>query len=319
MSEISKFKLSGPILVTGGTGFVGSHLVHALVERGFEVHVLARPASNFWRLEGIISKISVHHGDLSDKASIEKIVKKIKPKGIFHLGVASVVSGVGADNGTIIATNVLGTINLFEATASLPYDFFVSMGSFLEYGFKDHPIAESEICQPGELYGVTKLAATLYGQALARAQNKPIVTLRLFTPYGPANEKERLTSKIIAQALAGKEIALTRPTVSRDFVFVSDVVELLLEAADKAEKYKGEIFNIGSGVRTSIGDVVSHILQKTQSKSEVKWGTFRSVSYDSDVWQADMTETFSHFSWRPKVSLHAGLDRTIEHFKKFGF
>ncbi len=316
MNKIFKPKLSGPILVTGASGFVGSHVARKLVSLGCDTHVLVRPTSDLWRLKDIVPKITLHYGDLADKASVEKIITTVKPKGIFHLGAATVVSGLGVGSETMIATNVLGTANLMDAASSYPYDFFVTMGSFLEYGFKDHPIAESELCQPGELYGITKLLGTLYGQSLARSTGKPIVTLRLFTPYGPWNEKERLTHKIIASALQGKDIALTRPTVSRDFVFIDDIVEALLEAAEKASKYRGEIFNLGSGVRTPIGDVVSYILKKTGSKSEVKWGAFHSVSYDSDIWQADMTKTFSRFSWRPKHSLHAGLDKTIEHFKK---
>ena len=311
-------KLKGPILVTGATGFVGSHVARKLVSQGADVHILVRPTSNLWRLNDIIPKISLHWGDLADKGSVGKIMSMLKPKGIFHLGAAIVISGHGAGSETIIATNVLGTVNLMDTASSHPYDFFVAMGSFLEYGFKDHPIKENELCEPGELYGVTKLAGTLYGQALARASGKPIVTLRLFTPYGPYNEKERLTHKIIASALADRDIALTRPTVSRDFVFIDDIVELILEAAENALKYRGEIFNLGSGARTPIGDVVSYLLKKTGSKSKVKWGAFRDVSYDNDTWQADMAKTFSCFSWRPKHTLHTGLDSIIEHFKKHG-
>lgn len=320
MTETSKQKMSfnGPILVTGASGFVGSHITRKLVELGTNVHILMRPTSNLWRLKNISSKVTFHHGDLADRATLEQIFTKVKPRGIFHFGVASVVSGLGAPNETMISTNVSGTVNLIDVASSYPYDFFVAMGSFLEYGFKDHPIKENEICEPGELYGITKLLGTLYGQALERSASKPMLTLRLFTPYGPWNEKERLTHKIIASALAGKEIALTHKTVSRDFVFIDDIVDLVLEAATKAGEYKGEIFNLGSGVRTTIGEVVSYILKKTGSKSEVKWGTFRTVSYDSDAWQADMAKTFSHFSWRPKIFPEQGLDKTIQHFKEFG-
>ena len=228
------------------------------------------------------------------------------------------VSGRGAKNETIIQTNVGGTIALLDAASTVGFDFFVITGSFLEYGFKDHPIREDERCEPGELYGVTKLAGTLYGSALARARKQPIVTLRIFTPYGPQNDERRLTHLLISSALRGEPISLTRPTVSRDFIFAPDAVELILEASEKAGEYRGEIFNAGSGVRTPIGDAVSYILERTASKSEVKWGGFRSVSYDSDAWQADMTKTFSHFEWKPKHSLYEGLDTTIEHFKKYG-
>ncbi|HBV01195.1 MAG TPA: hypothetical protein DEF00_02235 [Candidatus Taylorbacteria bacterium] len=311
-------KLDGPVLITGASGFVGSHVVRKLVSDGARVHALVRKTSNLWRIQDILHDITLEYADLADSESIAQAITKVKPKGIFHLGVSNVVSGLGAKNETIIQTNALGTVALLDAASAASFDFFVMTGSFLEYGFKDHPVREDELCEPGELYGVSKLAGTLYGAALGRSQKKPIVALRLFTPYGPFNEPQRLTHQVIASALHVAPIALTSPTISRDFIFVDDAVELILEASQKAGEYRGEIFNAGSGVRTPIGDAVSYILEQTSSKSEVKWGSFRSVSYDSDTWQADMTKTFSHFSWRPKYSLHEGLDKTIEHFRKYG-
>lgn len=311
-------KLDGPLLVTGASGFVGSHVVRALVSNGTRVHALVRKTSNLWRLASVQKDITLEYGDFADLDSIGDIITRVKPKGVFHLGVSNVVSGLGEKNETIIQTNVLGTAALLDRASAAGFDFFVSIGSFLEYGIKDHAIKETELCEPGELYGVTKLAGTLYGIALARAKKLPIVALRLFTPYGSCNDEKRLTHHVIASALCNVPIALTRPAVSRDFIFVDDAVTLMLEAAEKANKCGGEIFNAGSGVRTPIGDAVSYILQKTASKSEVKWDSFRDVSYDSDTWQADMAKTFAHFLWRPKHSLHEGLDKTIEHFKGHG-
>jgi len=308
---------SGPILVTGATGFVGSALVRRLVSSGAAVHILARKTSSPWRIKDI-PEIALHYGDLANADSVKTVVNKVQPRGIFHLGVSNLIGAVGADNETLIQTNIGGTAHLLDVASAVGFDFFVTVGSFLEYGFRDHPVREDERCEPGELYGVTKLFGTLYGSALARSKNQPIVSLRLFTPYGPRNEPKRLTHAVISQALADKPIALTSPTISRDFIFIDDVVELLLEASRKAKEYRGEVFNAGSGIRTPLGDVVSYILEHTGSQTEVRWGSYHSVSYDSDAWQADMTKTFAHFSWRPKHSLHAGLDRTIEHFEKYG-
>lgn len=312
------WKLKGPVLVTGATGFIGSHVVHELVTQGVDVHVFVRKTSSLSRLSDVRKKITIYKGDLSDKTSVEKVVKRVKPKGIFHFGVASVVSGLGVDAKSMIATNFLGTVNLINAVAPLKYDFFVMTGSFLEYGFKKHPIREEEVCNPNEIYGITKLASTLYGSAHALSEQKPIVVCRLFTPYGPYNDPARLTHRIIERALNNKDIQLTNPQVSRDFVYIDDIVELLLEVASHASKHAGQIFNVGSGVRTKLEDVVSYIVKTMSSKSVAKWGAFRAVSYDSDAWQADMKKTYSHFSWRPKTSLKMGIDKTIAHFRDKG-
>ncbi len=310
-------KVNGPIFVTGASGFVGSHLARALALRHEKVHLLVRKSSDLFRLRDILKKVTLHYGDLTDSDSLKKIISKVKPRGVFHLAVSNMIGGLGAEHAAMVATNVQGTIQLMDIASAIGLDFFVTAGSFLEYGHKDHPIAEDECYAPGELYGITKLAGTLYARALARAKDMPIITLRLFTPYGPWNDSGRLTPTLISSALKNAPIALTRPTISRDFIFVNDIVALFLEAAGKAAKYRGEIFNCGSGVRTPLGEVVSYILKATGSKSEVRWGEFRAVSYDSDTWQADMTKTFSHFSWRPMYPLREGLDCTIEHFKKY--
>lgn len=311
-------EINGPILVTGASGFVGSHVVKRLLSLGKDVHAMVRASSNLARLKGVEGKLTIHYGNLDDKTSIEKILTEVKPKGVFHFGAAIVVSGVGASSDTMFSTNLLGIVNLLSVLEKIEYDFFVTTGSFLEYGFKDHPIVESELCEPGEVYGLSKLAGSLYAQINAKNKQKPIVVFRLFTPYGPNNEPARLTHKIVRCALEGTEIALTSPTVSRDFVYIDDVVSLLIEGAIKAKEYAGQIFNLGSGVNTPIGEVVDYIVDKTKSKAKVKWGSFRSVSYDSDMWQANMKKTFSHFSWRPSTLLKEGLDKTITHFKEYG-
>ncbi|MEK7208056.1 MAG: NAD-dependent epimerase/dehydratase family protein [Patescibacteria group bacterium] len=311
-------KETGPVLVTGASGFVGSHLARSLVLGGSEVHALVRKDSVLSRLQDILPKLRLEYGDLSDKESIKRVVAAVKPRGIFHLGVSNVVSGVGAETETLIKTNVAGTAHLLDAAAGRGFDFFVHIGSFLEYGVKAHPVREDERCEPGELYGVSKLAGTLYAQALGRREKLPVIVFRLFTPYGPQNDPRRFVATVISKALKNEPIALTSPRVSRDFIFVEDAVELFLEGAGKAGALSGEIFNAGTGVRTTLEEAVLSILKKTASQSEVKWGSFREVSYDSNDWQADMGKTFSHVSWRPKHSLKEGLDRAIAYFKAHG-
>lgn len=305
------------ILITGGAGFIGSHLARALVRNGYEVYLFLREHSDTRRIKDILPSLRIHSVDLTREKEVQTAVEQVRPSGIFHLAVSTIASGVTASADELIQTNIAGTVHLVRALQKIEYDYLVTAGSFLEYGIKNQSAKESDICEPPELYAVTKLAATLFCQAMAREHKKPIVMLRLFTPYGPDIQEERLIAKIIFNALRGEDIKLTRPEIARDYIYVDDIVACFFEVARHAQKFGGEIFNVGSGIPTSIAELVQYILQKTESKSVVQWHAFPNVSYDSDLWCADMSKTFSHFSWRPRVSLEQGLDKTIAWARAF--
>lgn len=305
------------VLITGGAGFIGSHLARALVRDGREVHLFLREHSDTRRIKDIVPSLNIHTVDLTREKEVQTAVEKVRPSGIFHLAVSTIASGVTASADELIQTNIAGTVHLVRALQKMEYDYLVTAGSFLEYGIKHESAKESDICEPPELYAVTKLAATLFCRATAREYKKPIVMLRLFTPYGPNIQEERLIAKIILNALRGEDIKLTRPKIARDYVYVDDIVACFLEAARHAQEFGGEIFNVGSGTPTSIAELVKYIVEKTGSQSGIRWHAFPSVSYDSDLWCADMSKTFSNFSWRPRVSLEQGLDKTIAWARAF--
>ena len=308
--------LKGPILLTGGTGFVGSHLARALVKGGQDVHLVVRKGADTFRLADILSKVTVHTGSLSEKAEVERIVQEVKPTGIFHLAAQTIIPGTPAVSSEVIASNFVGTVNLLEALANIPYTFFIQSGTFLEYKPLLRPMKEDDLCEPKEVYGLTKLAATLYGKMIADTKGKPVTTFRFFTPYGPAIQKAKLVEQTIKNALSNKAIFLTRGSVSRDFLYTDDLVELLINAAENIDKVKGGIFNAGSGQKTSLGEFAELVVKLTGSKSKIILQPEKASVYDSDFWQADMTKTFSALSWRPKTSLEAGLQLTIDDLKK---
>jgi nucleoside-diphosphate-sugar epimerase len=131
------------------------------------------------------------------------------------------------------------------------------------------------------------------------------------TPYGPGMQEKRLVREVIERALKNEAIALTAPSVSRDFIHVDDFIDLCLEVAASARAHTGELFNAGTGVATTLEGLSKEVLEITRSSSTVAWGSFKEVAYDSDLWCADMTKTFSAFSWRPKRSLKNGLKNTV--------
>jgi nucleoside-diphosphate-sugar epimerase len=303
--------ITGRALVTGATGFVGSHVARRLVHEGLEVHVLKRTVSDFWRMRDILREVRTHVADLRDPGSLQAAVRASRPDYIFHLAASTVVAGTTDAASDLIGVNLLGTVNLIDACDAVDYSGLVTTGDSFEYTPSMDQLSEEAACHPTTLHGIAKLAATLQASAVARARGKPIVTLRLFSTYGPADHPRRLVPRVIAGALAGTDLPLSRPDIARDWVYVEDLVHLYLEAAARARELSGEVFNAGSGVLGSIADVVARILRLTGSHAKPQWGTFQAPDHDRFPWVADPTHTFSRLEWRPRTSLDEGLARTI--------
>ncbi len=304
-----------PIFITGAAGFMGSALLRRLVREKYPVAILLKHSTDTWRITDLLPQVKCCYGDLTDAIGIENTMRELQPRGVFHFAASNIKSGVNAPDDDLMRVNFLGTANLLRALHDIDYQFFVNTGSFLEYGVQDHPVSEMDRCEPGEVYSITKLASTIYGQALARKDKKPIITFRIFSPYGPAMEHGRLVYELIVRALKGEEVSLTRPTIARDFIYVEDIVDIYMEAMEKAAQYPGEIFHIGTGVKTTLATLVEEALRLIGSKIAMKWGSFHSVSYDSDTWQANMEKTFSYFAWRPAHTVSQGLQATIDWYR----
>lgn len=311
MTQINSEPTARTALVTGASGFIGSHLVRRLVREGFHVHVICRPQSNFWRLADTLPEIDRHIAALEDPISLRRVVNAVRPQRIFHLASATVVAGSAAEAADLVTVNLLGTVNLLDACQDVNYGAFVNTGDSFEYSAGSAPLSESDACRPNTLHGITKLAATLHAQAMAAAHARPIVALRLFSTYGPDDNPKRLVPRVIAGALAGAKLSLSRPDIARDWVFIDDLIELYLEAARRASELSGGVFNAGSGVSTDLGQIVEMILSLTGSKAEAGWGLFQAPEHDRYPWIADMRHTFNTFAWRPATSLEAGLGATI--------
>ncbi|MFA6339046.1 MAG: NAD(P)-dependent oxidoreductase [Candidatus Paceibacterota bacterium] len=304
------------IFITGATGFIGANLARTLVTLHKDVHILVRPLSDTSRLTDIIPQITIHEGDLLDKDNLKKIIDSVKPRGVFHLAAKTVVLGVKSPEQEMISSNFEGTINILNVLENHDFDFFIESGTFIEYAPIPRPIKEDDLCEPKEIYGLTKLASTLYAKMIADTKGLPIIVFRFFTPFGPFLQKGKLVEQTITKAFKNEDIFLTKSSIARDFIYIDDLITLLLEASEKAKNLKGSIFNAGSGKKTTLKEFSDFVLKKTGSSSKIVWQENKASIYDSDFWQADMTKVFDNFSWRPKYSLEEGLEKTIEYFKK---
>ena len=235
------------VFVTGATGFIGSHLVRTLLKNSFNTHILYRPTTSSSRLNEVLSKTTKHNVDICDNKSLENLFKVIQPEYIFHLANIGIYGGNESPDEDVVKVNLLGTVNLLQASKDLPYKLFVNTGSSSEYGRKSKKMKENDSCLPESTYGITKLASTLYAQNFAKKTNKPVLTLRLFSPYGSHDDPSRFISIVIKKALANEVIKLTNPRNVRDFIFIDDVINAYLSCIKNKSKLSGEIINIGSG------------------------------------------------------------------------
>ena len=303
------------VLVTGATGFVGANLVRRLYKEGYEVHVFTRVSSNKWRLTDVLSKLNDHTVDLLEEKKLKELIKEIKPEIIFHLAAAGIYGGVHLPEKNLIETNFLGTVNLLDACNDIDYKCFINTGSSSEYGPKKHPMKETDVCEPIDMYGITKCAAILYGHFVAETKDKPIIGFRLFSPYGPYNDMTRLITYAIINALQNNELNLASPEAVRDYIYIEDILDLYMKIIEKTYELKGEVFNVGSGSQTTIQYVVTKIMKLTQSKSSVNWGSVNGRIWDTEKWEADIKKTSKFFNWKPTYDIDKGLKKTISWFR----
>lgn len=295
------------VLVTGATGFVGSYVTRRLVRLGFEVHALARPSSDLARLADIRRLVRIHTVPLSNRGVLRRTIHAIAPRYVVHLAGAAMHAGRAAPALELVRTNLLGTINLIDACDGVPYAGFVNTGDAFEYGPKRRPAKESDRCQPRTLDGMTKLNTTLYARYAALALRKPIVTLRLFSVFGPMDHPRRLVPQAVECALRRIPLRASSPDVARDYLYVEDVAALYLRCMTAAGRLAGEVLNAGSGQPTSVADLVEGIGAVTGRQLEVRWGEFPLAAHDRGCWVADMTKTHTLLRWKPKFSFERGL------------
>lgn len=310
MSSIRRKK----VLITGSTGFIGANLMQRAVEAGSDVYILTRSSSDTWRIKDKLEKVTQYQVDLSDYEGLGSAVLSIEPDIVYHTA-AYGGNPFQNDFKRIIESNYIGTANLVNACKRVDIDLFVNTGSSSEYGIKASPMREEDLLEPVNDYGVSKSAATLYCQFVARTEQMPIVTLRLFSPYGSYEGASRLIPSVILNCIRKKNPGINSLSFVRDFIFVEDVMDAYLKVVD-AREIEGEIINIGSGKQHSVGDVVNKIIQLTGNGVEPESGGRQRWSNEPEKWEADITKAKRLLNWSPKYDLAQGLDASIEWFKE---
>lgn len=300
------------VLITGATGFIGSCLTHRLVSMDYDIHIIKRGQSNSWRIKDILKRVILHNIDLVNSNALEKLVRDIKPDIIFHMATYGGYP-FQKDINKIIWGNIVGTVNLLNACSKIEFDIFVNTGSSSEYGLKSKPMSEVDILEPINDYGAAKASATLFCQVKAKSERLPIVTLRLFSPYGYYEAPTRLVPSVIMSCLKGKNPEVSSPNSVRDFIFIEDIIDAYMKVIETSD-ISGEIFNIGYGKQHSVREVVNKIVKLTENNVLPEWGSVPKRAIEPNIWQANITKARAILKWEPKYSFEKGLAKTVKWF-----
>jgi len=307
----------GRALVTGAGGFIGSHLVERLVRDGWEVRALVRYTSRAGLGDldhlttDVRSAIEIVHGNVEDPGAMRTVVAGCRT--VFHLAALIGIPYSYTAPEQYVATNVLGTLNVLEASRT-GVDRVVSVSTSEVYGTARYtPIDENHPLQAQSPYAATKIGAEKLAQSYGLAFAMPVTIVRPFNTYGPRQSARAVIPTIISQMLARDEIRLGSLTPVRDFNFVGDTVAGMIAAAD-AETTPGDVFNIGSGLGVTIRDVVTRCLTLAGLERRVTADAARVRPDASEVFElvCDAARARNALAWRPKYTLDDGLRQTID-------
>lgn len=311
------------VLITGASGFIGSHLARRLVELGGKVHVLIRPQSDLWRIEDLLDKgITVWEVEVNDEDGINRCVSSIRPRRVFHL--AAFVNPARSLKllDEMIDVNIKGTVTLLKAMEGAPLECFVNVGTCEEYGDSDAPFVEEQRESAVSPYSASKVSATHFCQMIYKITGMPIVTVRPFLTYGPFQEPKMLVPSLIQDCLNNKrEFCMTSGEQTREFNYVTDVVEGVMQAS-LSKSLIGGIVNIGNGKEYKIIDVVKMIVKIMDSSILLNCGGLNHREGEVSHFYSS-TEKFNKILKTISATpLEEGLKKTVDwyakHFKSSG-
>jgi nucleoside-diphosphate-sugar epimerase/dTDP-4-dehydrorhamnose 3,5-epimerase-like enzyme len=303
------------VVVTGATGFIGSHLTKALVDRGARVSVLVRRGGRLSGLQGVLDKIRIFETDITNASRLTELFQQIQPKKLFHLAAYTAPVRDLANASDALGVNLIGTMALLQAAQSVELDAVVVSGTCEEYGDGEAPYHEDSHVQPVSPYSVTKAAASLWCRMLHQISGLPIVLIRPFLCYGPAQEPNRLVSQAIIAALANQDLPMSPGNQTRDLTHVTDLVQGYIAASITPEAI-GQVINLGSGQEHRVQEIVEMIYRLAGSSGKPQPGKLPYRA--AEVWRCftSLNKAKSLLKWQPTIGLEEGLVQTIEWYRE---
>lgn len=302
------------VLITGGSGFIGSNLAHRLSKSKNNIELFVRSNSDLWRLNGLTSKINIHQVDILKKKELNSKINTIKPDIVYHCATYG-VQNFQKDFYKMMNINCIGTYNLLESL--LKYDNakkIINVGSSFEYGMQSNSFKENHLSIPTTLYGISKNNQTNIAQYFAKHQNLPVITFRVFSAYGKYDAPGKLMADMMYALINKTKMKLAEKNTIRDFIYIDDVIDALILGMKTNVPY-GEIFNIGTGMGHTVYQMFDEIQKITKNTINVSWNNkdrMRDFDKIKSKNVANIDKIKNILKWIPNNSFKMGINKTYK-------
>lgn len=308
------------VLVTGASGFLGSHLTRRLLHEGAYVHAMARRSGGS-RLADVRDLITEYEADVTDVAPVLSCFRRARPEVVVHLAADTASRRFSGDDWAIVRrsidVNLVGTLNVLRAALECAsVRRFVRAGGLEEYGNGDAPYREPQREQPVSPYSASQVATTHYCQVLQRHTDAAVVTLRPALVYGPHQATDYFIPGVILACLGGQDVAMSSGNQRRDLLYVDDVVDAFVRAASH-DGLHGAIVNVGHGEAPLMSAVAEEIVSLIGGPAQARLGAVPDRAHEIVHLLADTDTARRMLDWKPEIGLREGLQRTITWYRDF--
>lgn len=299
------------VLITGATGFIGSHVAKRLIDEGHEVHAIIRPKSNTNKIADILPDMTVWSGDLHEHDKLADRISDARPEMCIHLA-------WDVEPGHYL--HALTNVRMLESTLGLATRLadngcrrFVGIGTCFEYDVSVGYLSESTALQPDSLYTACKVATAVGLEKIANDSGMETAWVRLFYQYGPFEDERRLVPAVLTSMMRGEMTRTTEGEQVRDFLHVEDVASAICAVANS--KLTGAV-NVGSGQPVRVRDIVRKLGEITGREDLIEFGALPYRESDPMFVCANNRRLVENIDWKPQYDLETGLRDTADWWRK---
>lgn len=296
------------VLITGGSGFIGRHLVYRLRAGGADITTVSRNRTDHF------PEIKHYSIDIKDARAVDDCIRDCQPEYIFHLAAYKERTESISAFYSSIETNLVGSLNLFSAAQHQnSIRSIVALGTAEEYGNTSTPFWEESRESPVTPYSFSKVCVSHLGKLFFQLFHLPVIVVRPTLAYGPGQGTDMFLPSLITTLLEGKPFAMTPGGQTRDFVYVADLVDALVLASRK-ETAHGQVINIGSGEPVKLVDIASLVGKMMQKEGLVRIGVKPYRHNEIMEYGVSLKKAEQRLGWKPTTPLGTGLRNTIDYY-----
>lgn len=300
------------VLLTGGGGFIGSHIIDLLLEKKYKIVILERSVSSITRIKKHLSKLKVYY---TESNTLEEVFTENKIDCVIHLAAKYLKQHTTTnDVEEIVDINIKFPSLLIEYCRLYNVKHFINTGTFFEYQFSDRPLKEADQKEAYNLYAASKSAFTEILKYYAKSSGIKIANFYLFSPFGD-RDNEKLMAFLIKGFFSQEQIDFSGGAQSWNFTYVKDIANAYLCALEGMDKLKGfEEFNVGYDKVVSIKEIVKKLEKISNKKLHINWGAKPYIDNEIFMVNCDNSKLTKVLKWKPEYNIDQGLERTYSYF-----